>query len=57
MLKDVREKISQMIKDGKSLEEIIASQPTSKYDQIYYDHTSRQPEGLVTFIYQSLTKK
>jgi cyclase len=57
MLKDVREKISQMIKDGKSLEEIIASQPTSKYDQIYYDHTSRQPEDLVTFIYQSLTKK
>jgi glyoxylase-like metal-dependent hydrolase (beta-lactamase superfamily II) len=57
MLKDVREKISQMIEDGKSLEEIIASQPTSKYDKIYYDITNRQPEDLVTFIYQSLTKK
>jgi glyoxylase-like metal-dependent hydrolase (beta-lactamase superfamily II) len=57
MLKDVREKVSQTIEDGKSLEEIIASQPTSKYDEIYYDHTSRQPEDFVTFIYQSLIKK
>ena len=57
MLKDVREKVSQMIKDGKSLKEIIASQPTSKYDEIYYDHTTRQPEDFVTFIYQSLTGK
>jgi hypothetical protein len=46
-----------MIENEKSLEEIIASQPTSKYDEIYYDHTSRQPEDLITFIYQSLTKK
>jgi len=57
MLKDVREKVNQMVKDGKSLEEIIASQPTSKYNKIYYDHTSRQPEDFVTFIYQSLTEK
>ena len=57
MLKDVREKVSQMIVNGKSIEEIIASQPTSKYDKIYYDQTSRQPEDLITFIYQSLTQK
>jgi cyclase len=57
MLKDVREKVNQMIEDGKSLEEIIASQPTSKYDKIYYDHTRFQPKDLITFIYQSLTKK
>jgi glyoxylase-like metal-dependent hydrolase (beta-lactamase superfamily II) len=57
MLKDVREKVSQMIEDGKSLEEIISSQPTSKYDEIYYDHTRFKPENLITFIYQSLTKK
>ena len=55
MLKDVRQKVSQMIEDGKSLEEIIASQPTSKYDDIYYDQTYRKPGDLVTFIYQSLT--
>jgi len=57
MLKEVREKVHQMINDGKSLEEIIASQPTSKYDEIYYDHTSRKPGDFVTFIYQSLTQK
>ncbi|MGH9979975.1 MAG: MBL fold metallo-hydrolase [Nitrososphaeraceae archaeon] len=57
MLKDVREKVSQMIEDGKSLKEIIASQPTSKYDEIYYDHTRFQPEDFITFIYQSLIKK
>jgi cyclase len=55
MLKDVREKVNQMINDGKSLEEIIASQPTSKYDEIYYDHTARKPGEFVTFIYHSLT--
>ncbi len=55
MLKDVREKVNQMIKDRKSLEEIIASQLTSKYDEIYYDDTSRKPGEFVTFIYQSLT--
>ena len=57
MLKDVREKVSQMIEDGKSLEEIIASQPTSKYDEIYYDHTRFKPADLITFIYQGLAKK
>src|ERR671910_642700 len=57
MLKDVREKVSQMIEDGKSLEEIIASQPTSKYDEIYYDHTRFKPADLITFIYQGLSKK
>jgi len=57
MLKNVRKNVSQMMEDGKSLEEIIASQPTSKYDQIYYANTSRQPEDFVTFIYQSITKK
>jgi cyclase len=57
MLKDVRENVNQMIKSGKSLEEIITSQLTSKYDEIYYDHTSIKPEDLITFIYQSLTKK
>lgn len=55
MLKDVIQKVSQMIEDGKYLEEIIASQPTSKYDDIYYDNTSRKPGDFVTFIYQSLT--
>ena len=56
MLVDVRQNVSQMIEDGKSLEEIIAVQPTSNYDGIYYEHSTIKPEDFVTHIYQSLTK-
>jgi glyoxylase-like metal-dependent hydrolase (beta-lactamase superfamily II) len=56
MLMDVRQNVSQMIEDGKSLEEIIAVQPTSNYDGIYYEHSIIKPEDFVTHIYQSLTK-
>jgi hypothetical protein len=37
MLVEVRNHINQMINEGKSLEDIISSQPTSKYDKVYYD--------------------
>jgi glyoxylase-like metal-dependent hydrolase (beta-lactamase superfamily II) len=57
MLKDVRQNVSRMIEDGKPLGEIIASQPTSNYDEIYYDDTILKPEDFVTLIYQSLTRK
>lgn len=57
MLTDVRNKTSQMITEGKTLEDIITLQPTSKYDKIYYDYSNRTPEDFVTHIYQSLTKK
>ncbi len=56
MLTDVRQNVSQMIEDGKSLEEIIAVKPTSNYDEIYYEHSTIKPEDFVTHIYQSLTK-
>ena len=56
MLKDVRQNVSQMIEGGKSLEEIIAVQPTSNYDGIYYEHSTIKPEDFVTHIYQSLSK-
>lgn len=57
MLTDVRNKTSQMITEGKTLEDIITLQPTSKYDKIYYDYSNRTPEDFVTHVYQSLTKK
>lgn len=56
MLTDVRQNVSQMIEDGKSLEEIIAVKHTSNYDEIYYEHSTIKPEDFVTHIYQSLTK-
>ncbi len=57
MLKDVRQNVSQLIQNGDFLEEIIASQPTSKYDEIYYDHSRLKPGDFVTMVYQSLTRK
>ena len=49
-----------MITEGKSLQDVIASQPTSKYDKIYYYHTVVKPDDylpkdFVTNFYQSLT--
>jgi cyclase len=54
MLIDIHNKISNMIKEGKSLDEIIKSKPTSKYDIIYYDHSFIKPKNLVTNIYTSI---
>ena len=54
MLIDVRDQINQMILEGKSLEQIIHSKPTLKYDHIYNDHFFINPGDLVTSIYQSL---
>ena len=46
--------ISNMIKEGKSLDEIIQSKPTLKYDTIYHDHSFIKPKDFVTNIYVSL---
>ena len=61
MLTDVRNQISQMITEGKYLEDIITLQPTSKYDEIYYYYTVIKPDDFVpkdfvTNVYQSLTR-
>ena len=54
MLIDIHNDINNMIKEGKSLDEIIKSKPTSKYDNIYYDHSFIKPKDLITNIYMSL---
>jgi cyclase len=57
MLIDIHGKISNMIKEGKSLDEIIKSKPTLKYDMIYSDHSFIKPKDLVTNIYTSIYNK
>jgi hypothetical protein len=47
MLIDIHNDINNMIKEGKSLDEIIKSKLTSKYDTIYYDHSFIKPKDLV----------
>jgi cyclase len=54
MLIDVRGVIGNMIKEGKSLDEIIQSKPTSKYDTVYQDYSFIKPKDFVTNIYNSL---
>lgn len=54
MLIDVRSLISNMIKEGTSLDEIIQSKPTSQYDIIYQDYSFIKPKDFVTNIYESL---
>ena len=54
MLIDVKGVISNMIREGKSLDEIIQSKPTSKYDTIYQDYSFIKPKDFVTNIYESL---
>jgi hypothetical protein len=54
MLIDVQYNISNMIKQGISLDEMIKSKPTSQYDMIYYDHSFIKPKDLVTNIYMSI---
>jgi glyoxylase-like metal-dependent hydrolase (beta-lactamase superfamily II) len=57
MLIDIRNHIRQMIQEGKSLDEIIQSKLTSKYDAIYYDHSFIKPKDLVTTIYICMTRQ
>jgi cyclase len=57
MLIDIHGKIGNMIKEGKSLDEIIKSKPTLKYDMIYSDHSFIKPKDLVTNIYTSIYNK
>ena len=57
MLIDVRSLISNMIKEGKSLDEIIQSKPTAQYDTTYRDYSFIKPKDFVTNIYESLKSR
>ena len=57
MLIDVRDIINNMVKEGKSLNEIIQLKPTTKYDIIYYDHSFIKPKDFVTNIYMSIKER
>jgi len=51
MLETVRDRISTMIHDGKSLEEVIAAEPTSDFDEKYGD-----PLRMIDRAYMSLSR-
>ena len=49
--------ISNMIKEGKTLDEIIQSKPTSQYDTTYQDYSFIKPKDFVTNLYESLKSR
>ncbi len=57
MLIDIHDNINQMMQEGKTLDEILQLKPTSKYDNIYYDHSFIKPKDIVTNIYMSIKGK
>jgi hypothetical protein len=55
MLVTVRDRIKSQIKEGKTLEEILASKPTSDFDKVKAQAVP--PEMFVKIIYNDLAKK
>lgn len=55
MLATIRDRVMQQIKEGKTLEEIIASKPTSEFDEDWAE--AMPPEAIVKIIYNDLSKR
>jgi cyclase len=55
MMVTVKERILQHIKEGKTLEEIIAAKPTADLDKEWSEQMS--PEDIVKIVYNDLTKR
>lgn len=56
MLIVIRDRISRQIRNGKSLEEVIASQPTQEFDEVW-GKTFLKPEQFVGIAYKSLVSE
>lgn len=54
MLETMRERVANMIEDGMSLEEVMAANPTGKFDEVYGPESASL--GFVNRVYTSLTK-
>jgi hypothetical protein len=55
MLVTVRDRVKSQIKEGKTLEEILASKPTAYFDKVKAE--AIPPEMFVKIIYNDLAKK
>lgn len=55
MLTTVYERVKKMVADGKTFDEIVASQPTAEYDE-KLDNTFTPKDKFIGFIYQELTR-
>lgn len=57
MLINIKDNINKMMQEEKSLDDIIKSRPTLKYDDIYHDYSFIKPKDFITNIYMSLIKR
>lgn len=57
MLINIKNNINKMMQEEKSLDDIIKSRPTLKYDNIYHDYSFIKPKDFITNIYMSLIKR
>lgn len=55
MLKTLRDRIAKKVQDGKTLEETVASKPTSDFDD--GRDMGMPPDDFVKIVYNELTKK
>lgn len=53
MLKDIRDKVSNLKEKGKSLEQVIKAKPSAEYDE-KNGQAFIKPDQIITFIYKSL---
>ena len=54
MLAAIRDKILQLIKEGKTLEEVIASKPTAEFDKTH--QLIMQKDLFVRILYEDLSR-
>ena len=55
MLSTVRDRVAQLIRDGKSQNEAVAANPTADLDEDW-ETTRDGTEGFVALVYRSLTE-
>jgi len=55
MLAAVRDRVQPMVKDGKTLAEVVAAHPTARFDA-RWGHGPVKPDAFVGMVYRSLSK-
>ena len=55
VLKTVHERVSKLIAEGKSLEQVLASRPTAEFDESW-GAGFMNPKTFLTIVYNSLTR-
>jgi hypothetical protein len=55
MLATIHERVAAMIKQGKSVEEVVAAKPTQEFDE-KFGHGARRPDQFAQVAYTSIRR-